>query len=191
MTSTPEPLDIDDAAQWRDWLLHNHARQSEAWLTIYKKKYQDQGLALEAAIAEALCFGWIDSTLQPLDEKRFYLRFSPRKPGSIWSMSNIRRVEKLIAAGKMTGAGQQKIDVAKKNGEWDAAIRREQIEIIPKELERELEKIKGALPAYHALPASRKKRYIYWLQSAKRAETKQIRTKKILAEILATLPPEP
>jgi len=99
-------------------------------------------------------------------------------------MSNIHRVEKLIEEDKMTDAGKQKIAEAKDNGEWDAAIRREQVEIIPAALESALRKVDGGLTAYQALPASRKKAYIYWLQSAKRDETKQRRIEKILEEVL-------
>jgi len=156
-------------------LKENHANATEAWLVLYKKKYHDQGLALEEAVEEALCFGWIDGTLRSLDEKRFSLRFSPQTRNSTWSMSNIQRVEKLFAEGKMTETGQAKIAETKKNGQWQAAIRREQVDIIPKRLENALRKIDGALSAYRALPNSRKKHYIYWPQSAKQDETKQKR----------------
>jgi len=170
--------------QWRNWLEKNHKIRDEIWVIIYKKKYQNQGLMLDAAVEEALCFGWIDGKLKSIDEKRYKLRFSPRKSNSIWSISNIRRVEKLIAAEKMTKAGEKKIVEAKGNGQWEAAIRREQVDIIPKELERALRKNIGALSAYQALSDSRKKHYIYWLQSAMREETKQRRIQKIISEIL-------
>lgn len=170
--------------QWRKWLEEHHASKTEAWLMLYKKKYQDQGLSLDGAIEEALCFGWIDGQIKSLDTKCYALRFSPRTAKSIWSMSNIRRVKKLMAAGKMSAAGRQKIAEAKANGEWETAIRREQVDIIPEALEDALRKIDGAIAAYRALPASRKKTYIYWLQSAKRNETKQNRIQKILEEVL-------
>jgi uncharacterized protein YdeI (YjbR/CyaY-like superfamily) len=131
-----------------------------------------------------LCFGWIDGKLLSLDEKRYRLRYSPRKPNSIWSISNIHRVEKLIAEGKMTEAGYQKIAAAKENGDWNAAIRREQVDVIPQELESALQKIDGAISAYQSLPDSRKKQFIYWLQTAKREATKQRRIQKIVQEVL-------
>jgi uncharacterized protein YdeI (YjbR/CyaY-like superfamily) len=177
-------LEFANREQWRTWLEMNHATKIEAWLVIFKKKYHDQGLTLDAAVEEALCFGWIDGTLRSLDERRFLLRYSPRTSNSIWSISNIQRVEKMIAEGKMTDAGLLKINQAKENGEWQAAIRREQVDIIPEELENELRKKKGALSAYRALPDSRKKQYIYWMQSAKREETKQRRIQKIVNEVL-------
>ena len=184
MTGLESSLEFTSRDQWRGWLEKNHATEREAWLILYKKKYQNLGLSLDEAVEEALCFGWIDGHLRRHDEKRFMLRFSPRKPGSIWAVSNIRRVERLIATGKMTEAGHQKIVEAKESGEWDAALRREQVDIIPEALENELQKIKGGISAYQALPDSRKKQYIYWLQSAKREETKQRRILKIIDEIL-------
>ncbi|HSF80651.1 MAG TPA: YdeI/OmpD-associated family protein [Anaerolineales bacterium] len=183
MPGLTNPLEFQNPAQWRGWLEQNHASAGEAWLVIYKKKYRAAGLALEQAVEEALCFGWIDGRLQPLDEKRYALRFSPRAPNSTWSISNIRRVEKLVAEGKMTEAGQQSVAAAKKSGAWEAALRRELVDIIPGELERALRQHPGAISAYKALPASRKKQYIYWLQQAKGAETARRRIRKIVAEV--------
>lgn len=177
-------LTFEHRDQWRGWLARNHETANEAWLILFKKKYRDQGLTLDEAVEEALCFGWIDGKLQSLDERRFRLRFSPRRKNSTWSMSNIRRVEKLRAEGKMTATGERKIAEAKETGEWEAAIRREQVDVIPRDLERALAKREGAISAYLTLPDSRKKQYIYWLQKAKREETKQRRIQKILDEIL-------
>jgi uncharacterized protein YdeI (YjbR/CyaY-like superfamily) len=177
-------LEFEHRYQWRRWLKNYHSTEPEAWLIVYKKKYEEQGLKLDEAIEEALCFGWIDGKLKSLDRKRYMLRFSPRTATSIWAVSNIKRVEKLIAEGKMAEAGYRKIAEAKANGEWDAAIRREQVDIIPKDLESALRKVDGAITAYQLLPNSQKKRYIYWLQSAKREETKQRRIQKIVDEVL-------
>lgn len=184
MTNPTDCLEFENRDQWRMWLEKNHSTETEAWLIVYKKKHKDQGVALDEAVEEALCFGWIDGKLKSLDEKRYMLRYSPRTANSIWAISNIQRVEKLVAEGKMTEAGYQKIAEAKENGEWEAAIRREQVDIIPKDLESALRKIDGAISAYRSLPDSRKKQYIYWIQTAKREETKQRRIQKILEEVL-------
>lgn len=189
MINQTDCLEFEHRSQWRFWLENHHGTELEAWLILYKKKYADQGLILDAAVEEALCFGWIDGKLKSLDEKRFMLRFSPRTANSIWAVSNIQRIEKLMAAGKIAEAGYQKITEAKANGAWDAAIRREQVDIIPKELESVLWKIDGAIKAYRRLPASRKKQYIYWLQTAKREETKQRRIQKIVEEVLCQSKP--
>ena len=184
MTFPTSCLEFRNRNQWRRWLEVNHTLESVAWLTIYRKEFQEEGIVLGEAVEEALCFGWIDGKLKRIDEKCFALRFTPRKSNSIWSMSNIRRVEKLISEEKMTGAGLMKVVEAKKNGEWDAAIRREQVDIIPEDLEAELIKIDGALDTYRAIPDSHKKRYIYWLQSAKRESTRSRRIKRIIEQIL-------
>ena len=175
---------FQDRSQWREWLQVNHAGAAEAWLVITKAKYRGQGLGLSAAVEEALCFGWIDGVLQPVDEAHYLLRFSPRTPKSIWSISNIRRVEALITAGKMTAAGQEKIREAQENGEWEAALRRERVDEIPPELAAALEKVPGALRAYRAARVSQKKQWIYWLQTAKRAETKERRIHKIVETLM-------
>ena len=108
--------------EWRAWLEGHHTTEQEAWLLIRRKGAARGFLVLEDAIEEALCFGWIDGVLKPVDKESYALRFSPRKPNSIWSVNNQRRVEKLIQQGRMTPAGLEKIAEAKENGEWDAAV---------------------------------------------------------------------
>lgn len=183
MDESIKVLEFTDRSQWRMWLEEHHAEESEAWLVHYKKGFQESTLRLEEAVEEALCFGWIDGLLRKLDERRYILRYTPRRPGSIWSVNNIQRVERLIREGRMTEAGLIKIAEAKENGQWEAAIRREQVEIIPPDLEKALRRTKGAIAAYRALPASRKKRYIYWLQDAKTPATQQRRIERIVEEV--------
>jgi uncharacterized protein YdeI (YjbR/CyaY-like superfamily) len=122
--------------------------------------------------------------MRSLDEKHYLLRFSPRTAQSIWSIRNIHRVEALTAAGKMAEAGLDKVRQAQENGEWQAALRREQVDVIPPELEAALEQVPGALSAYRATRASQKKRWIYWLQTAKRADTRQRRIHKIIEALM-------
>jgi uncharacterized protein YdeI (YjbR/CyaY-like superfamily) len=184
MSESPQYLEFADRNQWRMWLEAHHARADEAWLVQYKKEFEESGLGYEETVEEALCFGWIDGLLRRLDERRYLLRYTPRRPESIWSMNNIQRVERLIREGRMTDAGLQKIAEAKENGQWRAAIRREQVDIIPPELKEVLAQIEGAIAAYHALPDSRKKQFIYWLQTAKRSATRQRRIERIVEEVL-------
>lgn len=184
MKEPPEYLEFADRTQWRTWLGEHHAEKNEAWLVQVKKGFEEAGLGYEAAVEEALCHGWTDGLLRRLDERRYLLRYTPRRRNSVWSMNNIRRVERLVREGRMTEAGLEKIAEAKENGQWDAAIRREQVDIIPPDLEEALHRREGAIEAYRALPASRKKRYIYWLQSAKRPATKRRRVERIVEEVV-------
>lgn len=183
MASLIDTLEFATPEHWRAWLEENHASAAEAWLILYKKQYADQGMSLEEATVEAMCFGWVDSILKSMDERRYALRYTPRKPNSVWSMSNIRRVEQLTAEGRMADAGLRAVAEAQANGQWDAAIRREQVDVIPEALEAALGQIEGGVDAYLALPPSRRKQIIYWLESAKTGATKQRRIQKVIEEL--------
>ena len=172
-------LTFSGREEWRAWLEEHHAHEQEAWLLHHKKKAAGQSLSYQEALEEALCYGWIDSLLTAIDAERFALRYSPRKRRSIWSESNKRRVERLIAEGRMTTAGLEKVAEAKENGEWDAATSREEVDSIPADLEDALG-TGGALAAFKRWPASRRKGYLYWLNSAKRPETRQKRIQAIV-----------
>jgi uncharacterized protein YdeI (YjbR/CyaY-like superfamily) len=173
--SLPDGILFRDAQEWRVWLEAQHASAHEIWLIIQKARSTSPGLRLRQAVEEALCFGWIDSQLTPVDEYCYLLRFSPRTQDSIWSIANIKRVKALIKGGQMTPAGERAIQIAKENGQWQAALDRERTDQIPEPLEKALRKHKGALEAYKALPDSKKKRYLYWLQTAKKETTLQKR----------------
>jgi uncharacterized protein YdeI (YjbR/CyaY-like superfamily) len=114
-----EPLECATAAEWRRWLERHHDTEPEAWLLIAKKHANRPGPSLVEATEEALCFGWIDSAMRPVDEERYVLRFTPRRAGSNWSEVNKARVERLIGEGRMTEAGLAKVEEAKRGGLWD------------------------------------------------------------------------
>ena len=184
MEEVRDPLEFPNPSAWRSWLADHHASDSEAWLVIQKKGSIHIGIRLNEAVEEALCYGWIDGKMQSLDDHSYLLRFSPRKPNSVWAISNIERVGRQTRQGKMTKAGLNAVDAAKESGEWQDAIDRENTDQIPPELEKALRMKKGAIAAYRNLPDSQKKQYLYWLQSAKREETKKKRIDEILRTIL-------
>jgi uncharacterized protein YdeI (YjbR/CyaY-like superfamily) len=103
--SEPERVELTDRADWRAWLERNHASATGVWLVTFKKPTGKPRVDYEAAVEEALCFGWIDSKSKAVDEERTSLYFAPRKERSNWTDGNIARVEKLLAEGKMTEAG--------------------------------------------------------------------------------------
>ena len=98
-------LKLDIPADFRQWLQENHQGADEVWLAFYKKDSGKQTLTIVQAVEEALCFGWIQSRLKPLDSERFAVRFSPRRQDSSWSLPNLRRARRLIEQGRMTEAG--------------------------------------------------------------------------------------
>jgi uncharacterized protein YdeI (YjbR/CyaY-like superfamily) len=175
-----QPLHFQDRDAWRQWLEENHAKENQAWLDILKNKAPGPGVHYEEAVEEAVCFGWIDGGMKGSAGDFYYLRFTPRKPGSVWSVSNQQRVERLIAQGKMTEAGMAKVREAIENGEWEAAIRREDTSSLPDDLREALEGHPGALAGFERPPASQKKQDLYWLASAKTEATRQKRIRQIV-----------
>lgn len=177
-------LDFADGAAWRAWLEANHATAREAWLIHVRKGSNRPGLGLEAAKDEALCYGWIDSTLHPVDDEVYTLHYSPRRPKSIWAQATKRRAMRLVREGRMTDAGLAAIAQAKKNGQWAAAAAREDVDTLPADLISALEAGK-ALEAFTARPYSWKQQRLYWLSSARRPETRRKRLSAIVEAALA------
>jgi len=104
--------------QWREWLLAHHDQHQNVWLVYYKKTSATPTLSWSEAVDEALCFGWIDSQANPLDEDRYQQFFSRRKPKSGWSKINKDKVQQLSTEKKMMPAGMASIETAKQNGSW-------------------------------------------------------------------------
>lgn len=120
-------LTMSDRDGWRAWLAENHDRQSEAWLIFFKGRAAQAGISYEDAVEEALCFGWIDSRAQRVDEERYAQRFSPRKRKSAWSESNIQRIRKLIREGRMTPAGLAVIPAKLLGDASEGAVAKEEL----------------------------------------------------------------
>ncbi len=121
-----------DRATWREWLAGHHGSATLVWLLLRKKHVAAPSVSYDEAVEEALCWGWIDGLVNRRDERSYAVRFTPRKPGSVWSKSNVVRVEKMIAAGLMTPAGQALIDEARRRGTWDEAVHRAAAGLTPR-----------------------------------------------------------
>jgi uncharacterized protein YdeI (YjbR/CyaY-like superfamily) len=185
MTDEPAVLFFASQEEWHAWLEANHAVAREAWLLLSKKGAARRSLTLAEAVEEALCYGWIDSHMRPVDAQAYRLRFSPRKPGGIWALSNVHRVEQLMREGRMTPAGLAAVEAAKANGEWEAAARREDISQVPPELDQALQADAAAMAAYQKMAPSLIKQYHHWINSARRAETRQKRIAEMVEKLRA------
>jgi uncharacterized protein YdeI (YjbR/CyaY-like superfamily) len=163
--------------QWRKWLEKNHSKENCVYLILYRKESKTQGVSYSDAVEEALCFGWIDSTVYKRDEESRYQFFAKRNPKGNWSASNKERVKRLIVQDLMMPAGQAMIDIAKKTGTWTALDSVEKM-IIPQDLKMRLEKNKKAFKNFEAFSPSAKKIILVWIQTAKRPETRLARIKK-------------
>src|SRR5437763_3294379 len=102
-------LYVTSRDDWRAWLEKNHETEKEVWLVYYKKHTNRPRIPYDDAVEEALCFGWIDSIVQKIDDERYAQKFTPRKSSRKWSESNKRRIRKLLKEGKITQAGLAKI----------------------------------------------------------------------------------
>jgi uncharacterized protein YdeI (YjbR/CyaY-like superfamily) len=159
---------------WRKWLEKNHSTSPGVWLIYYKKSTGKAKLVYNDAVEEALCFGWIDSTMRPLDAERFMQRFTPRKPKSGWSGLNKKRIAKMIAEGLMTKAGLKKIEEAKKDGSWESLDHIDAIQL-PEDFEKALSKNKKARINFEKFPQFTKKQFLYRINSAKTDSTRKQR----------------
>lgn len=174
-------LEPSSPRDWASWLEANHDSSAGAWLAVGKKGNTRTTLTYEAAVEEALCWGWIDSTVNRLDEDRFKQLFTPRRPRSTWSRSNKERVERLLAAGRMQPAGLAAVEVAKANGSWETLDDVEAL-VAPAELAAALEADPAAATGFERLNESTRKMAYYWIASAKRPET---RAKRVHATVAA------
>ena len=156
---------------WRDWLEKNHASSTGVWLVYAKKHSRLPSLTYNDAVEEALCFGWIDSKINPIDDDFYMQIFTPRKPKSAWSALNKTRVERLLATGLMTPAGLAVVKAAKNSGTWDARKHVEDL-IVPPDLEKAIKANPEASRYWVSYSASRRKGVLYRLAGAKRPETR-------------------
>lgn len=162
----PGSLYAKDRKSWRRWLQANHQKAQSIWLVLHRKTNPLPCVSYEEAVLEGLCFGWIDSKPQKLDASAYLLFFSRRKPKSVWSASNKKRVEILLREGLMEEAGLQSIAVAKANGSW-ASIDDAEALVMPRELELAFRSNKTARANFDAFPPSVRRGIYTWISTAK------------------------
>jgi len=169
--------------EWRDWLAENHADSPGVWLVYHKKHTGVPRVAYEDAVEEAICFGWIDSTVRRLDDARYKQKFTPRRNGSRWSAHNRRRAEAMIAAGRMRPAGRRRVDEAKRTGAWAEALEDHVDRPVPPELAEILAADPEARANFRRWSPTRRKYLVHHVAEAKRPETRARRARKV-AEML-------
>jgi uncharacterized protein YdeI (YjbR/CyaY-like superfamily) len=165
---------VEDRATWRAWLEANHATARGAWMVTWRPSSGRAGLDYEAAVEEALCFGWVDSTGGRLDDDRSKLYFAPRKARSMWAGTNKASVDRLIAQGRMAPAGLAAIERAKANGSWETLDTVERLEV-PDDLSVALAARPPATANFAAFPPSARKILLAWVATAQRPETRSTR----------------
>lgn len=110
-----------DQQSFHDWLDKNYSQQTGFWMRLYKKATNIPTIDMGDAVDEALCYGWIDGLINAYDAESYLVRFTPRRPKSVWSKVNVAKVEKLLSEGRMRPSGLLHVEAAKADGRWDAA----------------------------------------------------------------------
>lgn len=173
-----------DLAAWRAWLAANATGNRGVWVATWRKASGREPVAYEDLVEEAICFGWIDSTVNTLDDARRLQLMTPRKPRSGWTRLNRRRVEAMEAQGRMTDAGRRSVEVARANGSWTIYDAVEDL-LEPDDLKDALDAAAGARGAWDAFPPSARKQMLWWVISSGRPATRANRIARIAAEAAA------
>ena len=156
--------------EWRSWLEKNHNSVKEIWLVYYKKNTKKPTVYYNEAVEEALCFGWIDTTVHSIDDEKYCQKFTARNKKSNWSELNKLRAKKQIEEGKMTPAGFEKLkgvnleEIPDKNKIKEAIV-------LTSRFEEELKENISAWAYFNTLTPSQRKQYTEWIMSAKKTET--------------------
>lgn len=170
-----------DLAAWRAWLTANHDRARGVWVVSWKRASQREPVPYEQLVEEALCFGWIDSTVNTLDDDRGMQLMTPRKPKSSWTRLNRRRVAELEEQGRMTDAGRRAVAVAQDNGWWTLADSVEDL-IEPDDLAGALDAEPAARASWDGFPPTARKQMLWWLITAAKPETRTRRISAIVSQ---------
>ena len=178
MSKIPE-LYFKNDNEFKNWLHNNHSKHPGVQLIFYAVAHENESMRWEEAVQVALCYGWIDSTVKSLGDGKRRQYFCPRKPKSVWSKVNKNYIKELTTNGRMHAAGLASIKIAKENGSWTSL---DDVEngVIPEELQIAFDKNPKAFTNFKNFTQSQRKSYLYFLNQAKRQETKNKRIKEII-----------
>jgi len=171
----PESVSFTTRGEWRAWLREHHLTAKEIWLVFAKKGASVRTISYDDAVEEAISFGWIDGKVKTIDDQRFMQRYTPRRPASAWSETNIERAKAMIAQGLMTEHGLRVYQEGIAGGRIVPSIRNFSV---PPDLEAALSGNEKAGDNFSRMPPSAQLMFVYWVNAAKRTETREIRIKK-------------
>jgi uncharacterized protein YdeI (YjbR/CyaY-like superfamily) len=159
-------------AAWESWLQKHHESSPGVWLEFAKKESGLTSVSYKEALEVALCYGWIDGLVAPVDAKRYRQRFTPRRARSKWSQINRAAVERLHAVGRLSPAGVREMEAARRDGRWEAAYPSPSQIRPPEDLQAALEKYPEAQRFFAGLNSQNRYAILYRLHDAKRPETR-------------------
>jgi uncharacterized protein YdeI (YjbR/CyaY-like superfamily) len=179
------PVFFASAADLRTWLERHADSAGELIVGFHKVGSGVPSLTWPESVDEALCFGWIDGVRKRIDERAYQIRFTPRRPGSVWSAVNVARARDLIAAGRMTPRGLATFEErTEARSRVDSYERSREPELTPSEAAR-FRKNRRAWGFFERTPPSYRRGILHWIASARRPETRERRLARLIAACAA------
>jgi uncharacterized protein YdeI (YjbR/CyaY-like superfamily) len=175
-----KPTFFPTPSAFREWLEQHHAEADALLVGYYKKGSGKPSMTWPESVDEALCYGWIDGVRKSIDELSYTIRFTPRRPGSVWSSVNIQRAQVLIEQGKMRPAGVKAYEARKENKSGVYSYEQRSVDL-EEPYQGLLKKNKAAWGFFQTQPASYRKAVSWWIISAKKEETRRKRLEQLQA----------
>jgi uncharacterized protein YdeI (YjbR/CyaY-like superfamily) len=176
------PVFFDSPLAFRAWLEKNHGTVRELWVGYHKRATGKPSLTWPESVDEALCFGWIDGLRKSIDEGRYKIRFTPRKPRSRWSAINIARVKALKKLGRMRAEGLRAFKALGNATERVYSYEQRKVARLTPAFERRFRADKKAWAYFQSRPPSYRQTFIWWIVSAKKEETQERRLARLMKE---------
>ena len=174
-----QTLDVKTRKQWRQWLAKHHASSPGIWLVRHKQHTGLESMPYEDLVREALCFGWVDSLVKRLDDDRYAIKVTPRKPASKWSDINRRRWAELEAAGVLAPAGLAAAPTK------NSYARHPPIPTLPAYIARAFKTNVSAWQYFESLAPTYRRNFVVWIHIAKRPETREKRIRESIELLCA------
>ena len=176
------PTFFSSPLDFRKWLKKNHKKETELLVGFYKVNSGKPSMTWSQSVDEALCFGWIDGVRHSIDQESYQVRFTPRKPTSIWSAVNIKKMEELVTKGLMQPAGLKIFELRKENKSKLYAYEKEEVKFTTT-FEKKFKANKVAWNYFQSLAPSYKKPSINWVMSAKQETTREKRLETLIRRV--------
>jgi len=186
-----KPIFFTTAPEFRNWLEKRHRETQELWVGFHKKSSGQASITWPEAVDEALCVGWIDGQRKGIDEVDYAIRFTPRKPGSIWSVANVKRVEELRAQRRMQPAGLEAFEARTKDRSGIYSYEQRKTAELDEAQLRKFRANRNAWESFQAQPPSYQKAAVWWVVTAKTETTKLKRLEQLINDSAhgRTVPP--
>jgi uncharacterized protein YdeI (YjbR/CyaY-like superfamily) len=180
MAAGAEATFFDNAAAWRAWLEQNHDKLPSLLVGFLKTRTREPSLTYKDALDEALCFGWIDGVRKSLDERRYTIRFAPRKARSYWSAVNTRRAHELVAAGRMEPPGQSAFDKRDEQRTEQYFYERQEAAVLDPTYAQQFQADRAAWRWFQAQAPFYRRECTAWVMTAKREDTRRRRLEQLI-----------